>query len=180
MKRFYIACCLSIALLAGCNRPSQPAQPAFEFKASATTQDIMESLVAHMADNIWNAVRIEIDKDGVHDYKPKNKEEWQEVAYSARGLAEAGTLLMYEGRAEDTGDWMKFVNEMRTTALAAAKAADDQDPDALLNTGGNIYEVCTNCHTTYLERVEKKRTGGAPPEERLTAPPGSAPKGETK
>jgi hypothetical protein len=173
MKRFHIAICCSLVLLAACNSAPATQQPQFEFKAKATTQDIMESLIAHMAEDIWNAVKIEIDKTGIHEFKPQNKEEWQEVAYAARGLAEASTLLMYDGRAEDYGDWMKYVNELTERSLLAAKAADDQDPDELLTVGGNIYEVCTNCHMDYLERVEKKRTGGAPSEAPLTAPPGA-------
>jgi len=182
MKSFSLVSCLSLVLLAGCNSaPPEPEKPKYEFKAAATTQDIMESLIAHMAEDIWNSVRVEIDKDGVHDYQPQNKEEWQEVAYAARGLAEAGTLLMYEGRAEDYGDWAKYVRQMSEMSLEAAKAADDQDPDRLLTAGGNIYEVCTNCHTDYLERVEMKRTGGSAPEAPVTAPPGAEPaKGETK
>jgi hypothetical protein len=131
----------------------------------------MESLVAHMAQEVWNSVSIEIDKDGVHEHKPQNKEEWQEVGYAARGLAESASLLMYEGRLEDHGDWEKYVTDMRTTALEAAKAADDQDPDALMLAGGNIYEVCTKCHEAYLEKVELKRTGGqAEPAAQIPAP----------
>jgi hypothetical protein len=148
--------------------------PAAEFKAVSTTQDVMESLVAHMAQEVWDSVKIEIDEKGTHETKPRNKEEWQEVAYAARGLAESATLLMYEGRVEDQGDWAKFVKQMQETSLEAAKAADDQDPDKLMEAGGNIYEVCTKCHETYLERVEKKRTGGAPSDAPLTAPPGTA------
>jgi len=148
---------------------------ATEFKAVSTTQDVMEGLVAHTAQKVWDSVKIEIDDKGTHETRPKSKEEWQEVAYAARGLAEASTLLMYEGRAEDRGDWAKFVKQMSETSLEAAKAADDQDPDKLREAGGNIYEVCTKCHQTYLEKVEKKRTGGAPSAAPLTAPPGSAP-----
>jgi hypothetical protein len=161
-----------MTLLVGCH-PAAP--PATEFKAVSTTQDVMESLVAHMAQEVWDSVKIEIDEKGTHETRPRSKEEWQEVAYAARGLAEASSLLMYEGRAEDKGDWAKYVKELTDTSLAAAKAADDQDADELMTAGGNIYEVCTNCHMAYLERVEMKRTGGKPAEAPLTAPPGAAP-----
>ena len=161
------------ALLCGCASTSKT-----EFKAIATTQDVMESLVAHMAQEIWNSVKIEIDEKGTHETKPQNKQEWQEVAYAARGLAEASTLLMYEGRVEDHGEWEKYVKQMVETSLEAAKAAEDQDMDALMTAGGNIYEVCTNCHMTYLDKVMMKRTGGKPEEAPLTAPPGAS-KAET-
>jgi hypothetical protein len=135
----------------------------------------MESLVAHMAQEIWDSVKIEIDEKGTHETKPRNKEEWQEVGYAARGLAEASTLLMYEGRVEDHGEWEKYVKQMVETSLEAAKAAEDQDPDALMTAGGNIYEVCTKCHETYLDKVMLKRTGGKPEEVApLAAPPGAS------
>ena len=127
--------------------------------------------MAHMAQEIWNSVKIEIDEKGTHETKPQNKQEWQEVAYAARGLAEASTLLMYEGRVEDHGEWEKYVKQMVETSMEAAKAAEDQDIDALITAGGNIYEVCTNCHMAYLDKVMMKRTGGKPAEAPVTAPP---------
>ena len=171
MRKVCLVVLCLMALLVACT----PASKEPEFKAVSTTQDVMESLVAHMAQEVWDSVKIEIDDKGTHETRPRNKEEWQEVAYAARGLAEASTLLMYEGRVEDQGEWAKYVKQMSETALQAAKAADDQDPDKLLEAGGNIYDVCTKCHETYLEKVEKKRTGGAPTAAPLTAPPGAAP-----
>ena len=171
MKKVWLIVFCAAALLFAC----QPSSPKTEFKAVANTQDVMESLVAHMAQNIWDAVKIEIDEKGTHETKPQNKQEWQEIAYSARGLAEASTLLMYEGRVEDHGEWEKFVKQMVDTSMQAAKAADDQDADALMTAGGNIYEVCTNCHMVYLEKVELKRTGGKPSDAPVTAPPGAVP-----
>jgi hypothetical protein len=169
MRKVCLALCAALAL-SGC---ASSGEPQVEFKAQSTTQDVMESLVAHMAQEIWDSVRIEIDDKGTHETKPKNREEWQEVAYAARGLAEASTLLMYEGRVEDQGEWAKYVKDLSEKSLLAAKAADDQDADALMTTGGDIYEVCTKCHETYLEKVQLKRTGGKPEEAPVTAPPGS-------
>ena len=168
MKRLCLmVLCISI-LSFGCG-PSEP-----QFKAVATTQDVMESLVAHMAQEIWNSVAVEIDINGVREKKPQNKEEWQEIGYASRGLAESANLLLFPERLEDEGDWKKFTEELSARALEAAKAADDQDPEALMTAGGNIYEVCTKCHEAYLEKVEMKRTGGkpeAPPAEPAPAAP---------
>ena len=168
MRRVYLVMLSAAALLVSCSS----AEPQPEFKAVSTTQDVMESLVAHMAQEVWDSVKIEIDDKGAHETRPQNKEEWQEVAYAARGLAEASTLLMFDGRVEDRGDWEKFVKELTETSLVAAKAADDQDFDGLMEAGGNIYEVCTKCHEAYLEKVERKRTGGTG-EAPLTPPPGA-------
>jgi isoleucyl-tRNA synthetase len=148
------------------------AAPAYEMKAVANVQELMESLVAHMAEDIWNSVKTEIDKDGVHEYKPKNKMEWDEVRYSAMGLAETANLLMMDGRAVDQGNWAKHSKGLMDTSLAVAKAAKEENADGVLEAGGNVYEHCKGCHDEYLQQVEKKRTGGKPAETPLTAPPG--------
>ena len=184
MRRLHLPV-LSLSMFLVACTPAAPETPKTEFKAVANTQDVMESLVAHMSQNIWEAARFEIDQTGIHEIKPKNKEEWQEVGYSARGLAEASSLLMYEGRVEDHGDWEKFVKELTKTSLEAAKAADDQSVDALMTAGGRIYEACKGCHDQYIKRVQEKRTGGKPAEAPATAPPGQeskepAPGGEKK
>jgi hypothetical protein len=169
MRKVCLVLCAA-TLLYGCASSDAPKT---EFKAVSTTQDVMESLVAHPAQEIWDAVKVEIDEKGTHETKPQNKEQWQEIGYAARGLAESSSLLMYEGRVEDHGEWEKYVKQMVETSLQAAKAADDQDPDALMTAGGNIYEVCTKCHETYLEKVQLKRTGGKPADAPVTAPPGA-------
>lgn len=161
--------CLTIlcitAMLYGCGAPES------EFKAVATTQDVMAGVIDPVAFDIWNAVATTVDEQGVHEIRPQTKEEWQKLAFSARGLAESSSLLLYEGRKEDDGDWVTFTNEMSAKALEAAKAAEDQNPDEIIRIGGEIYEACTKCHEGYLDKVMERRTGGAPEE----APAPSAP-----
>ena len=162
-----VVVCVS-TLSFGCKAPGAD-EPKVEFKAVSTTQDVMAGVMDPTAMIVWNAVSTSIDKTGVHENRPQTKEEWQKISYAARGLAESASLLLYEGRIEDHGDWEKFTKELATTALEAAKAADDQDGEAVITTGGNIYEVCTKCHMAYLDRVMAKRTGGQAPA------PGTAP-----
>jgi hypothetical protein len=169
-KVWFVAVCVSL-LSFGCSAADEPK---VEFKAVSTTQEVMAGLMDPTAQIVWNSVSTSIDKDGVHENRPQSKEEWQKVSYAARGLAESASLLLYEGRLEDHGDWEKWTKELAATALEAAKAADDQDGEAVITTGGNIYEVCTKCHQAYLDRVMAKRTGGQPPAE------GAAPDPVTK
>jgi hypothetical protein len=177
-KVCFMVLCVSL-LSFGCSAADEPQT---EFKALSTTQDVMAGLMDPAAQIIWNSVSTTIDKDGVHDNRPQTKEEWQKVGYAARGLAESASLLLYDGRLEDHGDWEKWTKELAATAMEAAKAADDQDAEAVITTGGNIYEVCTNCHMGYLERVEMKRTGGQAPAPGTSNAPGAtpAPAPETK
>jgi hypothetical protein len=171
MKRFCLIVLCASATLSGCTA----SEPKPEFKAVATTQDVMEGLMADAAQKIWDSVKTEIDEKGVHETRPQTKEDWQHLAHYARGLAESASLLLYDGRLEDHGDWEKFTKELSDKALAAAKAADDQDADAIIQTGGDIYEACSKCHETYLERVQMKRTGGKPSEAPASTPPGASP-----
>src|SRR5688572_3035353 len=55
MRRVYLVMLSVAALLVSCSS----AEPQPEFKAVSTTQDVMESLVAHMAQEVWDSVKIE-------------------------------------------------------------------------------------------------------------------------
>ena len=65
-------------------------------------------------------------------------------------VAEAGNLLMLPGRARDNGDWMKFAAALHKAGVDAQQATEDRDDKRMFETGGEIYEVCTQCHQKYL------------------------------
>jgi hypothetical protein len=168
MTKVSLAVLLGLMLLSmGCTQP----EPKADLKPIADVKEVMESLVAHMAQEIFDSVRVEIDEKGTREYKPETVDAWEEVRYAALGLAESGNLLMMEGRAADQGNWKKYSQAMIDTSLQAAAAAQNQDFDGLMTAGGNIYEKsCLACHEEYLEQFENKRLGGG----------GQAPAAETK
>lgn len=140
---------LVVLPLAGCApQGSQPTQP--PFKPVASVLDIMESLVGHMATDVFASVGTIIDEKGTHEIVPQNDEAWAEVRFAAMGLAETGNLLMFEGRAKDQGDWLTFSQQLVDRSVEAAKAAEAKDAAALLDAGGRIYEVCLACHMKYI------------------------------
>ena len=173
-RNYFLILCVWSLLLSACGAEApKKTSSAFETKPVADLQEIMASLVMPPADILWQSVRFEVDKEGIHEYKPKDAEEWAKVRYAAKGLAEAANLLMIDGRAVDQEDWAKFATAMRETALNAAKAAEAKDADKVLETGGYVYDNCKNCHDKYLEQIFEKRTGGKPVEGTpLSAPPG--------
>ncbi len=128
------------------------------FKPVANVKEIMESLVAHMAEDVWGAVGTIVSEKGIEEIKPKDAIEWEEVRMAAMGLAETGNLLMFDARAKDKGDWIKFSSDLVDKAVAAAKTAEAKDPDRLLEAGGNLYEACVACHQKYVPQ----EPGGAP------------------
>jgi hypothetical protein len=139
-----------LLLVCGCKAAQEP----HTLKPVATVKDIMESLVAHMADDVFSAVQTIISDKGTEEIQPKNDEEWQELRYAAMGLAETGNLLMLEGRAKDQGDWMKFSQGLIETAVVAADAAAAKDSERFFNAAGQVYESCRSCHMKYVTTTE--------------------------
>jgi hypothetical protein len=136
---------LAIAL-PGC--ASQAASP--PYKPVTNVVQLMEGPVAHAAEDYWDAVHTVIDETGVHEFFPKNDEEWEHVWASAITIAESGNLLMMPSRAKDNDDWMKFASALVDVGMEAAKAAESKDREQVLDAGGRVYVVCTRCHMKYL------------------------------
>jgi hypothetical protein len=128
--RFGVLALLLSACAPGAQQSSSPLKPV------ASVQEIMESLVGHMATDVFSSVGTIIDESGAREIVPENDEAWAEVGYAAMGLAETANLLMMEGRAKDQEDWLLFSQQMMDRSVAAAKAAQAKNPEELLDAGG--------------------------------------------
>jgi cytochrome c556 len=53
-------------------------------------------------------------------------------------------------RAKDNTGWTAIAHDMTIKADAVAKAAEQKDVERVLQTGGELYETCTACHTKYV------------------------------
>ena len=137
------------ALAIGC-MPAGDAGP--PFKPVASIHDLMHDVIYPHAEVVWDSVGTVIDKDGTHEIRPSSEQEWERVMQSALTVAEAGNLLMMEGRAKDTGDWMQHARALIEAATLAVDAANDRDADAVFDIGGEIYNACNNCHEKYWEK----------------------------
>jgi hypothetical protein len=109
----------------------------------------MESTVHPSAEVLFDSVGTIISVNGVEEIAPKNDEEWAEVQHSALTLAEAGNLLMMPGRAKPDADWMRLAQGLVDVGVAAHKAAQAKNAEALFEAGGQIYEICQRCHSRY-------------------------------
>jgi hypothetical protein len=82
---------------------------------------------------------------------------WQAVENSALALAESADLLLIEGRTCSNGevvnvrdaDWIRFVDDLRETSVAAYEAALTKNQDAMLDASGTLSEACFACHRVY-------------------------------
>jgi len=190
------ACTFTLMLgLAACSQnpapPAAAAAPQVPFQPDASIQDLMENVVDHNADILWESVAVISSEKGVEERQPRTDEEWANVRAAAVTLSEATNLLMIPGRKvahegkvlQDSnvegilkadqiqtlidGDRSKFASKalaLHAAALAALQAIDAKDHNKLSDVGGAIDEACEQCHTTYWYPDEKK------PEEVADAP----------
>ncbi len=100
-------------------------------------------------DGIWDAVGTVITADGTFEKAPSNDDEWAVVRMHAIQLAESGNLLMLPERSGGSADWIKHSEALVTQSRRALQAIDAKDKDALFTIGGDIYDVCTNCHKQF-------------------------------
>ena len=95
---------------------------------------------------------------------------WQEVENSALALAEAANLIMIPGRVCENGkpvpidrdDFRAAATGLRDAGLAAYKAAQAKDLDAMVDVAGVVSEACAACHEPYRDFDNPAdRCGGA-------------------
>ena len=131
-------------VLVSCGGPAPP-----PLRLHADVKQIMAAVVDPSADVVWDSVGTIVTVDGTDEIRPRDSEEWTEVAHAAWVLTESANSLMIGNRPKDTSDWMRFAQELSDTSVKAARAAESHDADALFTAGGDIYLACTACHAEY-------------------------------
>jgi len=107
----------------------------------ASIKQLQEAMISPSSDTIFNVGRA----------APATDEEWLVVRNAAVILAEAGNLLMLEGRAKDTEEWMDLAGELVAAGNDALVAAEGQDVAAVLESGNRIAAACEACHQPYRD-----------------------------
>ncbi len=136
-------------LASGCD-PGEAAGPPLE--PVGEVHDLMHDLIYPHAEVFWDSVGTIIDMEGTHEIRPGNEDQWETVVQSAFTVAEAGNLLMLEGRARDAGPWMEHARALREAASRGLEAARNRDADAVFEIGGDVYSACNGCHEQYWEK----------------------------
>jgi hypothetical protein len=145
MVRTSVAAVAASLLAAACGGSAPP-----PFRPVADTKELMNATVDPAADVIWDGAGSIITANGTEELGPKNDEEWAALRNAAVTLAESGNLLMMVPRARDGDEWMRLCEAMIETAQAAIRAAEAKSRDQVFSAGGDIYAVCTNCHSKYV------------------------------
>ena len=107
----------------------------------ATVKQLCEGMITASSDALFNVGREAPDDD----------DDWRAVLHNALMLAEAGNLLMLEGRARDDGEWMTMSRALVDAGVAAVTAVEVRDVDALLGAGDLIVVACETCHVPYRD-----------------------------
>ena len=153
---------------------STPA-PASAIKTVAGVQDIMNYMVDPAADFLWESVSTTETAEGIEEKQPRTDEEWREVHRHAILLTEGANLLLIdrhvagEGRSlEDHGTpgnltaaqaeeaigkdkqtYVSFAIALRDVGEAFVAAADKRDPQAIIDAGDTMDQVCEGCHLKF-------------------------------
>jgi cytochrome c556 len=147
-------------LVAGCGTPApvepqptatQPATSAPPFTSPVSINASMVSIVDHAGHELWNAER--------KGNAPKTKAQWENLAEHATQLAAAGALVRVPGTGVQdmtwvaTPSWQKWAGAMSDAALAALKATEGENLEALVAANGRLVESCEGCHKEFKPQL---------------------------
>ncbi len=139
----------TLSLCLGC--ADAPAPP--PYRPVADVKAIMANIMEPAADEYWDTVGTVIDMEGEHQIAPQTQEEWDAARNNAYVFTEAGNLLMMPTRAKDNAEWMLLAQALIDSGRKAIRAAEAKDTTAVFDTGAEVYEACTNCHTKYSPEI---------------------------
>jgi hypothetical protein len=115
----------------------------------ASVKQIMNGIVNPGATAVFDAVTTDITEKGVVEKVPQADAEWAALGDSAAALAEAGNLLMMDGRSVDRGNWLTMSRAMVDAATQTLRAVDARSTDGVLEAGSALNTSCDNCHQRY-------------------------------
>jgi hypothetical protein len=142
----WAACSTAPAPSGSSNTSGLPLRPV------ASVDQVMDGIIIPSSQRVFDAV---VYVNGVLEQSPKNDDDWFNVQMNALAVAEAGNLLMLPPRAKDNGEWLTFSRALTDSAYRVAQAAEAKNLDLVLQTGGEMYNACTQCHEKYLTMPEK-------------------------
>jgi len=118
-----------------------------------SVKDVMRHIINPAAESYWAHSGEVDDEKGVNDRIPTNDANWQINIDDAAQIAEAGNLLMMEGRARDpNGPWMRYAVALNKAGIAGMAAASAHDHDKTNDAGSAMYDACFGCHGRYIQR----------------------------
>jgi hypothetical protein len=147
---------LGTSLVVGCGTPA-PVEQQTPAQATATAQPsvmspvsinaAMVAIVDHAGHQLWA-----VEQKG---RAPKTDADWANVTEHATQLAAAGALIRVPGPGVNdvswvaSPGWQKWSRAMSDAAVAALKAAEGKNLDALVAANGQLVDACESCHKEF-------------------------------
>jgi hypothetical protein len=165
MRHFPILIAAALACWTPALAQTPPARPAAAPAAAPTApkpvpkatllsvKDVMRHIVNPAAETYWAHSGEVDDEKGANDRVPTAQADWNINIDTAAQIAEAGNLLMMDGRARDpNGPWMKYAQALNAAGIAGMAAATAHDHDKTNDAGSAMYDACFQCHGRYIPR----------------------------
>jgi hypothetical protein len=174
-KLMILAAC---AALAACSRGGKSVEA--EYDVSLPLKQVMGHAVDPAAWPFWDRSGDIVDASGTHSRVPPDptkiadrdareaaEREWEIAENGVVQLILVSNTLKLPGyvryvEQNDNGDWLKFAQRLNTSAHEALDAIEARDGDKMFSTGGDIYQVCSDCHKKYLLPFVDPKTGEIP------------------
>lgn len=116
----------------------------------------MNAVLDPAVDVIWDSVGTVITPEGTFEKAPATDDDWAAVRASAVVLAESGNLLMIGNRPGGSPEWIAQAQALIDVSKRTIQVIDKKDKDALFTLGGDIYDVCTNCHRQFAQSLVRQ------------------------
>lgn len=160
--------CAVPILCAEIARTQAPTRPAQGAQANGKLIQVMRGILFPNANVIFAAQKqnpstVKPDADPTMSTNPLTGSfgGWEAVENSSIALAEAANLLSIPGRVCSNGrpvpvqnaDWAKFVQGLRDAGMAADKAAQSKNQDAIIEVSDQLATACANCHDVYRDKT---------------------------
>jgi hypothetical protein len=116
-------------------------------KPEVSINAVMVDLVDHAAHNLWN-----VEQEGK---APKTDADWDNVVEHAVQIAAAGPAITVGGTGPSDAVWVKspswhnYAQRMSDAGVAAMKAAQSKNLEALVKANGELVESCESCHKEF-------------------------------
>ena len=148
-----------------------------------SVKELMRDLIDPLADNIFDAVSITVDKNGTVEKMPKTDEDWNTIRIGAVAMAEASYLLKVPRPMAPAGDnnnsegpdapelspaaieaklkrdpvfWNAKVEALRNVGRQVLEIVEKRDAQALWDAGENLDAACENCHLEFWYPGQKE------------------------
>jgi hypothetical protein len=147
-----------------------------EMKPTVSVKELMRDMIDPIADNIFDAIAVFVDKKGTVEHSPKTEEEWATVRIGGVTMAEGAYLLKVKRPWAPKGDennstgpdavelspaqitakvekdpveWNARIEALRNVGLQVMDIVDRKATQELWDASENLDAACEACHRSY-------------------------------